>query len=304
MDARTELIRRTLPLLRWLVAIVLVIWLARVLADTVLIWIDGPREIIAPASDLPSVSRTASEGRGPMLSSRQVAEWRLFGDFQAEQVSVQPVDAPETRLRLELVGLFQHADGTLARAIIAEQGRDAELYRPGDRVPGNAVLEEIYADRVILRRQGQLETLRLREPELRGEFSASERRSEAAAASPRTGNLRQRARGARDDAPLQEPDLEQLQGDPAGQRQAIIQQLSLAPVQEGSASGYRITENAPREMIGSVGLRPGDVILSVNGHALGEEGGDIVAIQDVMNAGSATIEVERGTRRFTVSYPP
>lgn len=298
-----KLLQRALPGLRWLVALLLVVWLAKVLADTMLLWFAGPSEPVAPRNDLPEVSRL-DQGRVEVaLSTRQVEQWRLFGEYQAEQRVEQPVEAPDTRLRLELVGLFQHADGTLARAIIAEQGGDAELYRPGDRVPGNATLEEIYPDRVILRRQGQLETLRLREIELSGDISSN---SATSGSSDRIVEPQRRQRSPqrpRQDSGDQ-PNLAELQGDPMAQRDLIIQELALDVVQEGAASGYRISENAPREMIGSVGLRPGDVILSVNGHALGEESGDMAALQEVMNAGSATIEVERGSRRFTVSYPP
>ena len=296
-----ELLQRTLPGLRWLLALILVVWLAKVLADTMLLWLGGPQAPVFPRNDLPEVSRLDQGHAEVVLSTRQVEQWQLFGDYQAQERVEQPVEAPDTRLRLELVGLFQHADGTLARAIIAEQGGDAELYRPGDRVPGNAVLEDIYADRVILRRQGQLETLRLRETELRGDISSNPALSSAGQTNQRRQRTPQRSRP---DATEQQPDLADLQGDPRAQRDLIIQQLGLDAVQEGAASGYRISENAPREMIGSVGLRPGDVILSVNGHALGEESGDVTALQEVMNAGSATIEVERGSRRFTVSYPP
>lgn len=303
-EKQQQLIRRIAPASRWLLALLLVVWLAKVLADTVLLWISGPQDPVPPRADLPRITISDNGRQTSQLSTRQVSEWKLFGDYQAEPQRIEPVDAPDTRLRLELVGLFQHADGTLARAIIAEQGGDADLYRPGDSVPGNAVLEDIYADRVILRRQGQLETLRLRETELRGEISSgSDSRPRAASRSTPQRPPRGNAQGSREDTP-QEPDLAQLEGDPMAQRDAIIQQLSLDAVQEGAASGYRITDNAPREMIGSVGLRPGDVILSVNGHALGEESGDLAAIREVMNAGAATIEVERGSRRFTVSYPP
>lgn len=304
-DKQKRLSERVMPVCRWLLALILVVWLAKVLADTFLVWLSGPQDVVPPRQDLPQVTVT-DQGRGDVrLSSRQVADWRLFGEYQAQQQTAEPVDAPETRLRLELVGLFQHADGTLARAIIAEQGGDAELYRPGDRVPGNAVLEDIYSDRVILRRQGQLETLRLRETELSGGVSSTAQSSAAFRQAP-TRRQPPPARQSTDRSSRQgsEPDLAQLDGDPRAQREAIIQQLSLDAVEQGAASGYRITESAPREMIGSVGLRPGDVIISVNGHALGEEAGDIAALQEVMNAGSATIEVERGTRRFTVSYPP
>jgi len=152
---------------RWLVAVLLVIALAFVLAQTFwLLWY-GPNEPI------PSNSKTrlqvASAGQTVSLSQSQVDSWQLFGSF--EQVAPQsdkPTDAPETRLRLELLGVFQTADTEKASAIIAEKGKEGELYRIGDSIPGNASLEEVYPDRVILRRAGRLETLRWSDSSLGG----------------------------------------------------------------------------------------------------------------------------------------
>lgn len=276
---------------RWLLAVLLVVWLARVLADTLLLWFAGPQLTPPVDPDMPRLAAVRSDQRAA-LSVADVERWKLFGIPPEESAEQRVVDAPDTRLRLELVGLFQHIDPALARAIIAEQGRDAALFKPGEKVPGNAELVEVLGDRVILRRQGQLEALRLREPELSGTVSAAtppRRRPEPV--------VQQQAA---------QPDPAQLlpEGDPAQQRAMIIQQLALEPVSEGSPEGYRISAGAPMAMLSSVGLRPGDQILSINGHPLGEEQGDIAALQEATASGSATIEVQRGSRRFTVNYPP
>lgn len=291
-------IQRLTALVRWVVAIAVVIWLAKVIADSALLWYAGPQETAAPDPSMQRLTVVDQQSNGA-LSREQVERWNLFGippeqDAQEERV----VDAPDTRLRLELLGLFQHRDQSLARAIIAEQGRDAALLKPGDRVPGNAELVEILADRVILRRQGQLEALRLREPELAGD-------GVSAAPSTQQTASRRSVRPARPTPPQQQQEeLNLFEGDASQQRRMIIEQLALAPVTEGSAEGYRITDAAPADVISSVGLRPGDQILSVNGHALGDEQGDIQALEEAMAAGSAAIEVQRGSRRFTVNFPP
>ena len=293
----TQLNRLT-GIARWLIAVLVVIWLAKVIADSALLWLAGPQQTAPPD---PSLQRlTVAENRqNGALSREQVERWNLFGVPPEEELEERVVDAPETRLRLELLGLFQHRDQSLARAIIAEQGRDAVLLKPGDQVPGNAELVEVLADRVILRRQGQLETLRFREPELSGGgVSATPASRQPQPAARRPGRTPTPQVQQQDDA------QNLFEGDASQQRSMLISQLALEPVSEGSAEGYRITEGAPADVIGSVGLRPGDQILSVNGHALGDEAGDIRAIEEALAAGSATIEVQRGSRRFTVNYPP
>ncbi len=280
-----------LRLVRWALPLLLVVWLAVIVVESVYLGvfgsvISGQRDPAWPNLET-GMTRTL-----PVLSRSQVSNWQLFGSYEQQPVTSTPTeDAPDTRLQLELVGLFVHKDPELARAVIAESGKEGQLLKPGDPLPGNARLEAVYADRVTLRRQGQLESLRLRDPELTGVESQPMKTSGSGS-------------GPVEDPVEMAADFESLAGNPAAQRQAIIQQLALAPVVAGTSAGYQITDDAPRELIGGVGLRVGDRVLSVNGHALGEEYSDIQALNDVMSSGRATIEVQRGSRRFTVSYPP
>ena len=270
---------------RWLVAILLVIALAFVLAQTFwLLWY-GPNEPI------PSNSKTrlqvASSGQAVILSQSQVDSWQLFGSFEQEAApqSDKPTDAPETRLRLELLGVFQTADTDKASAIIAEKGKEGELYRIGDSIPGNASLEEVYPDRVILRRAGRLETLRWSDSSLGGVSQVS--RQPAVEREPQQSQI---AEGSEEDMQRQ--------------RKAIIGQLGLQPVAQGDNQGYQLGKRAPKQLISQVGLQSSDVILSVNGHSLGTEEGDMAALRSFQETRQASIVVQRGDQQFTVNYPP
>ena len=270
---------------RWLVAILLVIALAFVLAQTFwLLWY-GPNEPI------PSNSKTrlqvASSGQAVILSQSQVDSWQLFGSFEQEAApqSDKPTDAPETRLRLELLGVFQTADTDKASAIIAEKGKEGELYRIGDSIPGNASLEEVYPDRVILRRAGRLETLRWSDSSLGGVSQVS--RQPAVEREPQQSQITEGS----------EEDMQR-------QRTAIIGQLGLQPVAQGGNQGYQLGKRAPKQLISQVGLQSSDVILSVNGHSLGTEEGDMAALRSFQETRQASIVVQRGNQQFTVNYPP
>ncbi|KZX64273.1 MULTISPECIES: type II secretion system protein N [unclassified Alcanivorax] len=272
---------------RWLVAVLLVIILAFVLAQTFwLLWY-GPNEPI------PSNSKTrlqvASSGKTVSLSQSQVDSWQLFGSFQQDAAppSDKPTDAPETRLRLELLGVFQTADTEKASAIIAEKGKEGELYRIGDSIPGNASLEEVYPDRVILRRAGRLETLRWSDSSLGGVSQVEPTRAEPASPPPEEQAV---SEGSDEDLRVQ--------------RKAIIGQLGLQPVAQGDNQGYQLGKRAPKQLISQVGLQSSDVILSVNGHSLGTEEGDMAALRSFQETRQASIVVQRGDQQFTVNYPP
>ena len=75
--------------------------------------------------------------------------------------TVVPAEAPDTRLKLVLRGAFASDDRALSRAIIADPRGKEEHYSVGDALPGNAELSEVHPDKVILKRGGRFETLRL-----------------------------------------------------------------------------------------------------------------------------------------------
>ena len=280
-----------------LAALLLAVWLAWWVADSVWLLVSGP-VVVSAEPPLPVVE-VARKGQSGSIATDRIRDWEVFGR-QGETVGFVAVEAaPDTRLRLELLGLFQHPDSAQAGAIIAEQGKEGELFRVGSRVPGNATLEEILADRVILLRAGQREALRLKEPELGG---VQQTTGETAG---RPQRLDQRhnfpGQSPMEMQPVQQQMLDNVSEDLSAQRTMIIQQMGLAPA---DGEGYLIGANAPAAVLQQVGLRPGDVIVSVNGQTLGNEGGDIAALQEFRNSGAASIVVQRGAQRFTVNYPP
>ena len=95
------------------------------------------------------------------LPIRQLVEAHLFGHARqsATAESIETTIAPETRLRLQLRGVFAHSDQTQSRVLIAEQGKSAKYYRLGDSLSGDAILHAVATEHVILNRKGQLETL-------------------------------------------------------------------------------------------------------------------------------------------------
>ena len=95
---------------------------------------------------------------------REIASYHLFGHAEKSRPEVQrvPTVAPETRLKLTLSGVLTVSEEQrTARAIIAGPDGHGKSYTIDDRLPGGAVIKEIYPDRVILTRNGKYETLRL-----------------------------------------------------------------------------------------------------------------------------------------------
>lgn len=282
-----------------LLALLLAVWLAWWIAGTFWLFFSGPSTSTA-GDNMPVIS-VDNAARGSAVSVDQIRSWEVFGLPGQREAVVSVEAAPDTRLRLELLGLFQHPQSVQAGAIIAEQGKDGELFRVGETLPGNATLEEILTDRVILLRAGQREALRLKELELGG-VTASPESVRPRSSSRRSSSRNLSARSMAQLTPQEQAVALGLPEDVSAQRNMIIQQLGLMPSTGGE--GYQIGSAAPQEVLQQIGLRPGDVVLSVNGNILGQEGSDIAALEEFRNSGAASIVIQRGAQRFTVNYPP
>ncbi|MDT8385340.1 MAG: type II secretion system protein GspC [Gammaproteobacteria bacterium] len=228
-----------------------------------------------------------SAGKSTPANSAQISQWHLFGD--ASQVVAAPiakvVDAPDTQLNLKLLGVLASSDPVAARAIIADGKGIEEAYAIDASLPGNAVLREIYVDRVILEYRGRMETLRLpREEQANVEVSP-----DPVSAAP--GRAVQQA-GTTDNASLLREYRDALINNP----QSLMNLVSASPVIEkdsGQLKGYRIRPGKDKELLGRFGLKSGDVVTGVNGVALNNPIKALEIMRDLSTATSVTLEVER-----------
>ena len=128
-------------LLAWLMA--LLVWL-----------IIAPEPLYLKAPTKGGSNRTSFESAG-------AGSYHVFGEVGvAEVVEVKAVDAPDTRLRLSLLGATQSSVEEESSAIIARKGSGGDFYRIGDVVEGRTRLAAVYKDKVILDTAGKLETLK------------------------------------------------------------------------------------------------------------------------------------------------
>ncbi|HSG88903.1 MAG TPA: type II secretion system protein N [Pseudomonadales bacterium] len=305
-------------------ALLLALGLAVSIASGVWFFVGGAETDVPLAPVVGPAADPAARGRAP-LGAAEIAALNLFGaPLAAEALRTQGENAPETRLQLELHGVFLAQPTVDSSAIVAERNRDGTLYRVGDRLPGNAELVEVLADRIVLRRAGRLETLRFPDATDGRGFvvdDGSDDLAVSAAARVGTPALYQPGQlpedasfdadgntdlGAEDrDEDRDEDSLratigriqEQLDVDPQG----TLAQLGVEPVSSDGTGGYRIGSEIPAERLSSVGLREGDVVLSVNGRAVGDIEQDRAELQGLVDAGSARLEIQRGERRFFVT---
>ncbi len=277
---------------RWLA----VFGIAYTLAMSVLFFVSGPA-----GSDLTTSSGTsASPLPAPTANSvNAILSRNLFGVAGATAAIDGATAEVETRLPLQLLGVFVAEQGSAdadSAAIVAQKGKPGELYQIGDLLPGNAELIEVHPQHIVLRRAGARETLRFPDVAQLQLANAPESNIPDKFAAT-TGAVGRQVASNRTPRELIDAYRDRLSEDP----QRALDDLGIAPVSVGSSQGYRLDNLAQSPYLSQTGLQPGDIILSVNGQAVGDIRQDQKQIDNILAQGSARLEVQRGNRRFFIT---
>jgi len=207
----------------------------------------------APALASPSVN--------PTLQLATIVNAHLFGAGAAASGS----DAPATTMPLILAGVIADPDPAKGVAIIGENAAAGKLYAVGAAIPGGVHLHAVYSDRVLLERNGGLETLMLPRTPAIGRLAGP-----IAAAGPRQG---------------------------ASQNTSLLAGLvRVQPVfNQGKLSGYRIFPGGAHgtSAFTQLGLKAGDLIEAVNGTALDDAARAMEVLQTLSSSATATVTVSR-----------
>src|ERR1700686_2115031 len=146
-------------------------WRARLLRDgpRIATWILAIALGVQAAvilTDLARASRGGAGGtvRGAPARSRLVdlaviTNAHLFG--AAPALKQDGANAPQTSMPLVLTGIIAGNDPQNGLAILGQSAQTTKVYAVGDSVPGGAKLHSVYSDRVVIDRDGRLESLSL-----------------------------------------------------------------------------------------------------------------------------------------------
>ncbi len=235
---------------------------------------------------VPVVSAAVPRTNGSGLDS--LAGLHLFGEAGAVPVADEgPIDAPETRLKLTLKGVFADTRSDSAMAIIDSGGKDEKSYRVGDVVAGAATLHQILADRVILKRGEQLEALYLPKEAL-GNLAPTSTYQRAMPSTINKFSGRQKLGGS---------SVGDLRKTLMENPQNALELINAQPVMEnGQLTGFRVNPGRDRALFARVGLRPGDVITSVNGMQLSDATQMGQVFQQLKSAQQLQVTINRGGR--------
>ena len=249
------------------------------------------------ASVTKKLESSTSRSNSPALNRGlfEVGAYHLFGDAKKTVVPQQKViDAPETRLRLTLKGIFASTNISEALAIISSSKGQDKTYRIGQKVTGGATLHAVYTDRVILKRNGKLETLRLPKPKIDSKafFSPSPAKTQISARS----TLNTLSTSNKSQSQHLRRMRETLLKDPS----KIWQQVRINPVMKnGQVQGYTMMHN-DKKIMKALNIKATDIVTSINGQSLSDPATLYGLMSSLSTQQALELEIMRNGQQQTI----
>ena len=265
-------------------------WRARLLAEgpRVATWVLGLAlgvQAALIATDLVSAGRTPrptasapsspfqpgsarAHARTQALDPAAIASAHLFGAAPAS--ARDGANAPQTSIPLVLTGTIAGNDPQNGLAILGQSAQTAKIHAVGDTVPGGAKLHSVYSDRVIIDRNGQLESLTL------------PHQSAGGAPPPSAGVLPANS------------SIERMRKMITEQPGLLTDVLRPQPVfDHGKMNGFRIFPGRDRAEFMRLGLRPGDQVIAINGTPLDDRDNGEQILGTLGNSAEARLTIVR-----------
>ena len=266
-------------------AAIFALLLGRVLAD--LAWSLVP--VPESARWQPPPAAASSARNATTVDINSIINAQLFGRYETTAPGEAALlSAPETPLNLTLVGVLADDREDYSRALIAVQNAEEKGYAIGDDVTRGVTLQAIFPDRVILSRNGRLETLSLE----KGKPSSGDVSYTPPPAAPAED-------GSESSAAQQLSRIrEEILQDPAKASEYVrVQPANVG----GQLKGYRVYPGRDRAIFSNAGLRPGDLVTAVNGVQLDDPAKALQLLGDLSQAGQLNLVVERGGQAQNIS---
>jgi general secretion pathway protein C len=223
-----------------------------------------------PSADLEPLAASATPPARPKgVDVQAITNAKLFGTAESSEPAQGP--APETQLPLVLSGVLAAEDPEKGWALIGDSAQQTKVFFVGDSVRSGARLHSVYPDRVILDRNGTLETLALPKRNT-GTLSVS-RPPPPPQTNRLADNLRQLA-----------------ETNPTVFAEIVRPQPVFA---NGVQRGYRVYPGRNRQQFAKLGLQPGDLVLAINGTPLDDPQRGMEIFNTIGSSDRVQVTVER-----------
>jgi len=276
-----------LPVIQWSGWIFIIVILAK------LFWLVTLHIMLPDVSNQKAVVGQLSKSQGSSIQKLDInslVNRHLFGaaNVQAPQEEVVEVER-ETRLKLTLKGIYSADVKEHSNAIIESDKGKQEVYFIDEKlnVPGRVYLRQVHVDRVILETNGVKEVLRLKDVVPNTGKNASSNKSKLKTV--RKKKIQDKRKNQQITRSLNKY-RDQLQNDPL----SLVGLVNYKPkLIDGQMVGIEISAGKDKRLFTQLGLRPRDVITSINGVSLSDPQNAMQLMSDVQNMQELQVEIDR-----------
>lgn len=267
-----------------------------------LTWFFVPNTEQSANNSTANISQTQSGNNSSSQTNiSQILGLNLFGDASSQPLSEQTQDvndAPETTLNLVLSGVVASNQAGRGAAII-EYRNTQNTYSVGDKVEGtNVTLDEIFADRVIIKNRLSKETLMLDGIDF---DEANAKRNQRITQQPMQTDSPRALVG-----PTNRPSpqvLREARQQLAQSPESFYEMISMSPHRiDGQLVGYRVTPGTKPGLFNSVGLLSGDIVTNLNGLDLTDLQQSLEALTELQEAESLELEILRSGEYISLDF--
>jgi len=265
----------------WVVSLGLLLFLVYLIVQLVAVFQSSPEEnnpVQMAQVKTPEADKTSGLGQ----QAADISQWHLFGKVEpvAPTKAEKMTNAPDTKLKLTLRGIYfpNQSEGSIA--IIQEPGKLEKPFAIGDSIFGLATLEQVHIDRVIILRDEQHETLRLPIEALDLDFTEDAR----VVASKAIQQFRNDLLTGNMDEYLFNVDYDTVYDD-------------------NGFAGFKVIGDSEkgRELLSKVGMEDGDIVTKIDGIDLSKDPNMINALQNLRTAEHVDIVIKRGDTTINLS---
>ena len=221
-------------------------------------------------------SSAATAGRSLQPQTLDVATIINAHLFGAAPVPKQDdANAPASSVPLVLTGIIAGNDPQNGLAILGPNAQTAKVHPVGDTVVGGVKVHSVYTDRVIIDRNGALESLTL------------PRQVSSTAPAPSAGALH-----------TQSPIVDRMRRAITEQPGLLADLLRPQAVMEGDkVKGFRVYPGRNRLAFARLGLRPGDEVVAINGTPLDDQDRGQAILATLQTSSEARVTVIRNNQQ-------
>lgn len=227
----------------------------------------------------PAARAVDASGTAELVDLKTLLSVRPFGSAPLVPAS-DDTRVARSNLNISLTGVAARKIGGCALLVV--QGQPESAYCAGEEISPGVRLESVQADRIVILRNGARESVMMKDAE-----SAP---GPVAAAPPIVRSI---------GADRQVVDRRQLQQQIS--RPEFLSQALIVP-NPGGGGGFLVREVQSGSLYEKLGLRPGDVIRTVNGQPLSNMDQVMRLYQQFGTAERITVDVQRQGRAETLYY--